>query len=58
MFDPQLEANERGRRLRFEAHSARLVRPPTPRRALADALRRAADHLDPVIAAPLRPRPR
>jgi hypothetical protein len=47
--DPLFESRARGRKLRAEAAAERL-RPPTARRLLADALRRAADRLDPGAA--------
>jgi hypothetical protein len=47
-FDPLTEATERRRRLFGEAAAERLARRPTTRRALAAALRRAADRLDPA----------
>jgi hypothetical protein len=46
-FDPLTEATERRRRLFAEAAAERLAQRPTPRRALAASLRRAADRLDP-----------
>jgi NADPH:quinone reductase-like Zn-dependent oxidoreductase len=46
-FDALVEARERGRQLQAEAAAERL-RPPTARRLLAEALRRAANRLDPV----------
>ena len=49
-FDSLVEAREHGRRLRAEADTEPLVRRPTARRSLADALRRMADRLDPVVA--------
>ena len=55
-FDPLVEARERGRRLRAEADPERLFRSPTARRAFADALRRVADRLDPLVAAAPVPR--
>jgi hypothetical protein len=56
-FDALLEAREHGRRLRAEADLERLVRRGTARRAVADALRRAADRLDPFVSVPV-PKPR
>lgn len=55
-IDALAVAHERGNRLRAEAEAERMIRGPSgTRRALAAALRRAADRLDP--AAFTRPTP-
>jgi hypothetical protein len=52
--DALVLAHERVHRLRADSASRRLSGVPAPRRALAAALRHAAERLDPV---PLAPRP-
>jgi hypothetical protein len=52
-FDPHSEARERARQLQAQAAAERL-HPSTTRRLLAEALRRAANRLDPgSVAVPL-----
>jgi hypothetical protein len=52
-FDPLLETRERRRRLYAEADAERLVSHTPARHVLADALRRAADRLDPIMVVPI-----
>ena len=52
-LDALAVAHQRGRELCAEAAAERLLGPSWTRRALAGSLRRAADHLDPVHAAPV-----
>ena len=51
-FDDLAAAHSRGRRLRAEAAAERLRGTSRPRRALAETLRRAAEHLDPTLVLP------
>jgi hypothetical protein len=54
-LDALAAAHEHGRELRAEAAAERLFGTSGTRRAIAVALRRAADRLDPAALAPRRP---